>query len=1431
MLLQRLRTLFSSSTVKDNESARISRLLQMVTFWGVPGLLIIFGVRMISGERLISNTHIFFLVLALAFIVAWFLIDRGFLRFTSILLMCTAWAGITFSAWGVDGLRDASLIGCLTIIFTSSLLLGRIETLSFFALSIMSIWFLAYADATGLRQTRYVYEPFVFARDLTINFTAAGGVIYLIVSTLRTSLMRGKKKITEHQQIEAELLQQTAYLNALHETTLGIINRLEIRPLLESILTRACELAGTQDGLVELALSDGSALKLELGVGVVAPFEGILTRKGQGLTGRVWETGNPLIVNDYSQWEHRVRELYGEFHSMLGLPLKSGDEVIGVLGLLHRSAEKAFTPEQVLLLERLAALASIAIDNAHMYEESQKELTERRVTQDALRDSEELFRRVFHSSPIAICLTTLEDGRLLDANYAYWDLTGHDPNTSIGRDRIEWNMWEDSQQRDELLQKLKEKRSHYNPDNQFKDMNGKAKSTISFYEVIQIGEQECILSMFYDMSGQRQTMDALQKSEARTRALLEAVPDMILEISADGVVQNMIPPKELEHAMPPEKFIGSNIRNIFSKNAVHQTMFAIGRTLEANHIMNAFEFEENMGGEKRVMEARLVASGQQTVLMMIRDITQQKAIEIEREKLIIDLEVANKESETLRESLARIVGTLEFKEIVQQILDQISQVVPYDTASVWQVDGNQQRFISGRNLSSDFFDSEVVFSTDETNSALPILRGEVSYILNNNVQVELPDFQDAPHTYVNSWLGVPLKTKGRIIGLISLDGRNKNQFNEHHAELAATFANQVAVALENASLFANLQSELERRKELIEELKATNAEAETLRESAAIVTATLEKGEAIDRILEQLERVVPYDSSSVQLLDGDMLKIVSARGYPILEEEKDRIFEINEDEPAIPVLRDEAPYVLFDDVQLHTPAFLEAPHNRIHAWMAVPLKVKGQILGIIALDGYQAGKFTERHAQLAVTYANQVAIAIENANLFSSLQMELEERKVLINELEMKNAEAETLRESTAVVAATLDVSETVQRILEQIKRVVQYDSASVWLYEGEKVIMVGWNGLPPEMETLGEYVRSSDTPDYRFWKYTEETPYVLLDDLQDDYPIFRNPPFNYIHSWLGIPLRVRGKLIGFIALDSRAAGKFTKHDAGLALTFAEQVSIALENARLFSDLQAELAARKNLIAELESKNAELERFTYTVSHDLKSPLFTIRGFLGYLEKDAYSGNFERMKSDMQRITDATDRMMRLLNELLELSRIGRLRNESTYIPFDELAREALELVQGRIMDAGIKVSIKPDLPAVYGDRQRLVEVLQNLVDNAAKFMGDQKKPRIEIGQDGEEDGKPIFHVRDNGIGISPEHYERVFGLFNKLDVKTDGTGIGLALVKRIVEVHGGRIWVESEAGKGSTFLFTLPHKPDPSPALAPGASVDQTQGKPDSVI
>ena len=257
--------------------------------------------------------------------------------------------------------------------------------------------------------------------------------------------------------------------------------------------------------------------------------------------------------------------------------------------------------------------------------------------------------------------------------------------------------------------------------------------------------------------------------------------------------------------------------------------------------------------------------------------------------------------------------------------------------------------------------------------------------------------------------------------------------------------------------------------------------------------------------------------------------------------------------------------------------------------------------------------------------------------------------------------------------------------------------------------------------------------------------------------------------------------------------------------------------AAIVTDITARKQAeteRENLIAELETRNAELERFAYTVSHELKTPLVTIRGFLGFVEQSARTGNWERLTADLARIGEATDKMQRLLSDLLELSRIGRLMNPPEAAAFESIAQEAIKLVHGRIEARGVQVTLAPALPIVYGDRARLVEVVQNLVDNACKFMGDQPEPQITIGQRGtDRDGKSIVFVQDNGLGIDPQYHEKVFGLFDKLDAKGEGTGVGLALVKRIIEVHGGRVWVESQGqASGTTFCFTLPVSAERAP-------------------
>ncbi len=244
---------------------------------------------------------------------------------------------------------------------------------------------------------------------------------------------------------------------------------------------------------------------------------------------------------------------------------------------------------------------------------------------------------------------------------------------------------------------------------------------------------------------------------------------------------------------------------------------------------------------------------------------------------------------------------------------------------------------------------------------------------------------------------------------------------------------------------------------------------------------------------------------------------------------------------------------------------------------------------------------------------------------------------------------------------------------------------------------------------------------------------------------------------------------------------------------------------KIVTEQQRTEKANRRLIAELEAKNAETERFNYTVSHDLKSPLVTILGFLGLLKEDALAGDRERMERDIEQIDLAAKRMAQLLEELLALAQAGRSLNEPQEVDLVEVAGQAVDQLTGEIEAWDAEVVIASDLPIIRGEPTRLLQLFQNLIQNAVRFAGDGQRPRVEV--DWRQDaGEIVLFVRDHGIGIDPRYHEKIFLLFERLDPETEGTGVGLALVKRIVELHGGRIWVESAGiSLGSTFCFTLP--------------------------
>jgi PAS domain S-box-containing protein len=227
---------------------------------------------------------------------------------------------------------------------------------------------------------------------------------------------------------------------------------------------------------------------------------------------------------------------------------------------------------------------------------------------------------------------------------------------------------------------------------------------------------------------------------------------------------------------------------------------------------------------------------------------------------------------------------------------------------------------------------------------------------------------------------------------------------------------------------------------------------------------------------------------------------------------------------------------------------------------------------------------------------------------------------------------------------------------------------------------------------------------------------------------------------------------------------------------------------------------------DLSRKNDELGRFCYTISHDLRSPIITILALIDLLKNDLGERNIEQINADIEMIKTSAFMMDNLIKDTLELSRIGLVAAPSEQVPFGEIVDEALEYVNSELKSKEVKVSCAQGFPEVFVDRKKIVEVLINLINNSVKYGCSKAAPKVEIGfrSEGQD---VVFYVKDNGLGIDSKHHQKIFDLFYKVNVTSEGTGAGLAIVKRIIEAHGGRIWVESEVGNGCTMCFTLSMK------------------------
>jgi len=1031
----------------------------------------------------------------------------------------------------------------------------------------------------------------------------------------------------------------------------------------------------------------------------------------------------------------------------------------GTLGFDDTVNEREWTSMEVDVLKVAANVLGAAIKRQLDEDALKNELAERKRAETALKFSERKFSKAFHTTHV---LTTIEDENhiLVDANHAFLDAFGFERDQVVGRSVPELNILFNNNDLAALRQAYCDSGGLKDYEMRIRRKSGEVGYILLSSDRIDIDDAEFTLTSGLDITERKLSEVALRESEARFRSLFEQSHDAVfmLDLSGRHITANQRAAEMLGYTV--EEMQNLAISDLSAEMPESEKIMQ--QLLAGEHIPTYERLFRKKNGDIFPVEVsvELVRDDKGAPLhiqSVVRDVTQRKFSELQIRRQAARAEVLA----SLSQLLTKV--TQDQRMVFDAVVRRCAELIG-DGASIF--------LYSAEN---EFLELTAVYNPDpqamevfwDEISQRPIrwnegayakAIGEVEPVLIPFVPIEElikkapPDrreyYKKLP---IHSMMLAPLHVQGKVMGVIGMARHSPGRdYTPEDLTFLQDIADRSALAMLNAQYYRELEQELLERKRAEEKYRDIF-------------------NNSIDGIFQSTE-------------DGRFLSANPAMA---------RIYGFDSPEDMIASISNIA-------AQLYVNADQRNELQR-------RLSSGERVVGFETLDYRKDGAtFWASMSVQGIRDENGNILFYEGSVEDITPRKEAEaDREKLIKELAEKNAEAETLRETTSIVTSTLDVSEAVQRILEQLKRVVPYDSASVWLYDGNTARMVGLDGLPDLQENDMIYTIDESEPDHPF--ISDDVPYILIEDIQEKYTQFRRPPINYIRGWLSVALKARGKLIGFISLDSRQPGRFSDRDARLALNFANQVAVALENAHLFSDLQKELDGREKLIDELENKNAELEQFTYTVSHDLKSPLVTINGFLGYLEQDAASGNVERLKKDIQRIQEAVLKMQRLLNELLELSRIGRMMNAPVNVPFNELVKEALDIVHGQLEAKGVAVHTHPNLPLVHGDKPRLMEVLQNLIDNAAKYMGDQKNPQIEIGQYGNERGKPVFYVKDNGMGIESEHHERIFGLFNKLDARSEGTGVGLALVKRIVEIHGGRIWVESEPGKGSTFLFTLP--------------------------
>jgi two-component system, NtrC family, sensor kinase len=642
-----------------------------------------------------------------------------------------------------------------------------------------------------------------------------------------------------------------------------------------------------------------------------------------------------------------------------------------------------------------------------------------------------------------------------------------------------------------------------------------------------------------------------------------------------------------------------------------------------------------------------------------------------------------------------------------------------------------------------------------------------------------------------SVLAVPILKDGVPIGVVGCARREVKPFTPAQIALVKTFAEQAVIAIENVRLFTELEG---RNRDL-------TATSEILR---VISSSPTDVQPVFDTIVRSAMTLCDGLFSALFQFDGERLHHVAQHNVPPegLEELR-RIF------PTRPTRGLQSSRAILERAVVHVPdvefdpefqhlALSRAVGFRSGLW--VPMMREGVPIGVIAVNRAEPGPFSDNQIELLKTFADQAVIAIENVRLFKELQ-------VRTGELTQSVEKLTALGEVSRAVSSTLDVETVLDTIVSRASQLAGAAGCSIYEYD----------------ENSQQFeLRATHNDDTGFVEALRTVPLRKGEGLMGRAADMREPiqipditlpgayqsslrdtliRFGY-RSLLAVPLLREELIIGSLSFNRKEPGEFSPEVVDVLKTFATQSALAIQNARLFREI-----ADKS--AQLEAASRHKSEFLANMSHELRTPLNAIIGFSEVLVDRMFGELNEKQDEYLKDIYASGQHLLSLINDILDLAKIeaGRMELEAADFDLPGAIDNALILVRERASRRGITLgqSVDERLGQIRGDERKVKQVLLNLLSNALKFT--PEGGRIDVSA-GVRNGDALVSVKDTGVGIAPEDQEAVFEEFKqvgKADKKVEGTGLGLALSRKFIELHGGKIWVTSTVGVGSTFTFTLP--------------------------